>query len=95
MEDGDLAKYISSFGDRLALKSFCRNGTTQKTKMGLFEKLRVKLEKRNNAEENQTQDAEPADSSAGSSNKRRNATHRKIEIGWLHCEGEQRKQIRG
>ncbi|KAK5862890.1 hypothetical protein PBY51_018241 [Eleginops maclovinus] len=109
MEDGDLAKYISSFGDRLALKSFCRNGTTQKTKMGLFEKLRVKLKKRNNAEENEnrktkqarkaeenkTQDAEPADSSAGSSNKRRKATHRKIEIGWLHCEGEQRKQIRG
>ncbi|KAK0142181.1 hypothetical protein N1851_020117 [Merluccius polli] len=114
MEDGDLAKYISSFGDRLALKSFCRNGTTlQKTKMGLFEKLRVKLKKRNNAEENENenrktkqarkpeenkkQDAEPADSSAQSahsSNKGRKASHRKIEIGWLHCEGEQRKQIR-
>ena len=69
MEDDDLAKYLSSFGDRLALRNFCRTGIAlQKHKIGLFEKLRNKQNERK-AEENRKQNAEPGGTSAPASNK--------------------------
>ncbi|KAL2076434.1 hypothetical protein ACEWY4_027962 [Coilia grayii] len=95
MEDEDLAKYLPSFGDRLAVKNFCRNRTAlQSHKKGLFEKLRQKQNEMKAEENRKQKNEEPADTSASTSNKRRKASHRKIEIGWLHCEGGEMKQIR-
>lgn len=82
MEDGELAKYISSFGDRLALMNFCKNQTQlRKQKMGLFEKLRAKLQSRKEVGANEIKDKEPNIQSTIPSRKRGRASHHKIEIG--------------
>lgn len=45
MEDNDLAKYISSYGDCLAIRNWCKCQTSNvKKKHSLFEKLRPKME---------------------------------------------------
>ncbi|XP_035990567.1 uncharacterized protein LOC118562359 [Fundulus heteroclitus] len=101
MEDGDLAKYISSYGDRLALLNFCKAQKTMKTqKMGLFEKLRAKLQMRKESDANKTTDKDsvPKATEEGvlpvPKRRRGKASHRTIEIGWLHCENGQVKHIR-
>ncbi len=54
MEDADLAKYLPSYGDRIALKHFCRRQTpSAKRKLGLFEKLREKMKLRKAANEDE------------------------------------------
>ncbi|KAF3844213.1 hypothetical protein F7725_013554 [Dissostichus mawsoni] len=47
MEDAQLANYLPSYGDRIALFNFCKHHTnTSKRKEGLFDKLRQKLKLR-------------------------------------------------
>ncbi|XP_034530350.1 uncharacterized protein LOC117805870 [Notolabrus celidotus] len=98
MEDGHLAKFVPSFGDRLALVNFCRNQTPlQKRKMGLFEKLRSKLQMKKKTASSPTSTTTgqgPNTESQIPAKKRGKASHRKIEIGWLHSEGGVVKQIR-
>lgn len=95
MEDGDLAKYIPSFGDRLALVNFCKNQTAvQKKKMGLFEKHRSKLRMRKERVSGTDTGHVISTDSQIPVKKRGRATQRKIEIGLLHCENGQLKQIR-
>ncbi len=83
MEDRDLAKYISSYGDGLAL---IKQHLSKKKKMGLLEKFKAKLQMRKEATANKTKDQVPNTESSGSAKKRPRASHRTIEIGWLHSE---------
>lgn len=127
MEDGDLANYLPSYGDRLALFNFCRNQQPiSKRKLGLFHRLRHKLKLRKGAgqdeEENQDEsDLNPSSSatptrqqrtptrhqssraapttsqssrSRASPMRRQRASTRTIEIGWLHRQNNETKQIR-
>lgn len=90
MEDAQLANYLPSYGDRIALFSFCKRHThSSKRKQGLFEKLREKLKLR---KENHSREEVPE-----TSNKTRNRTKRStrnIEIGWVHTDNEVTKQVR-
>lgn len=57
MEDAQLANYLPSYGDRIALFNFCKRQTqSSKRKQGLFEKLREKFKLR---KENHTGEEEP------------------------------------
>ncbi|XP_061576483.1 uncharacterized protein LOC133442491 [Cololabis saira] len=91
MEDVQLAKYLPSYGDRIALFNFCKHQTySMKRKQGLFEKLREKLQLR---KENQTREEEPETSNKTKKAKAKTST-RNIEIGWVHTDGKITKQIR-
>ncbi len=91
MEDADLAKYLPSYGDRIALKHFCRRQTpSAKRKLGLFEKLREKMKLRKAANEDEE---EPQTSNKKASCKAKSCK-RNIEIGWLHDENGVIKQVR-
>ncbi|XP_060754238.1 uncharacterized protein LOC132865727 [Neoarius graeffei] len=98
MEDRELAKYISSYGDRLAVTNFCKNQTSaQRRKMGLFEKLRAKMQLQKEGHGNKPVDEVPKSTSSQSHPRRRGRqSHRKIEIGWLNREKGQAgiKQMR-
>ncbi|KAG9272835.1 hypothetical protein AMEX_G4595 [Astyanax mexicanus] len=89
MEDAELADYLPSYGDRIALFNFCRRKTTSsKRKLGLFEKLREKLKVRKEKDQGEE---EPQ-----SSNKvhRAKKSKRMVEIGWVHTDSNITKQIR-
>ncbi len=91
MEDKQLAQYLPSYGDRIALFNFCKVNTNSnsKRKQGLFEKLREKLKLR---KENHTGEEEPETSQKARG--RRKQGKRFIEIGWIHTENKVTKQIR-
>ncbi|XP_055051696.1 uncharacterized protein [Misgurnus anguillicaudatus] len=89
MEDAELAKYLPSYGDRIALIHFCRHQTPSvKRKLGLFNKLKekMKLRKEENEDEPQTLNKK--------ANCKTKPCTRTIEIGWLHKESEVVKQVR-
>ncbi|KAM9758014.1 uncharacterized protein ACNS7B_005138 [Menidia menidia] len=91
MEDAQLANYLPSYGDRIALFNFCKRQThSAKRKQGLFEKLREKLKLR---KENQTGEEEPGTSNKTKKARAKTAT-RNIEIGWVHTDGKITKQVR-
>ncbi|KAL0161727.1 hypothetical protein M9458_045452 [Cirrhinus mrigala] len=91
MDDADLAKYLPSYGDRIALIHFCRRQTpSAKRKLGLFEKLKekMKLRKEANGDEQEPQTSNKKASCKAKSCKRN------IEIGWIHNENGVIKQVR-
>ncbi|XP_057678137.1 uncharacterized protein LOC130907274 [Corythoichthys intestinalis] len=89
MEDAQLANYLPSYGDRIALFNFCKHQPqSSKRKQGLFEKLSEKLKLR---KENRTESEE---ANTSNKTKRPKPKTRKIEIGWIHTEGQLTKQIR-
>ncbi|XP_057688452.1 uncharacterized protein LOC130913681 [Corythoichthys intestinalis] len=88
MEDAQLAKYLPSYGDRIALFNFCKHQPQSSKRKGLFEKLREKIKHR---KENHTGTEE---SNTSNKTKRPKPKTRKIEIGWIHTEGQLTKQIR-
>ncbi|XP_035996096.1 uncharacterized protein LOC118563930 [Fundulus heteroclitus] len=91
MEDAQLANYLPSYGDRIALFNFCKRQThSAKRKQGLFEKLREKLKLR---KETQTGEEEPGTSNKTKKARAKTAT-RNIEIGWVHTDGKITKQVR-
>ncbi|KAK1899296.1 Urease subunit alpha [Dissostichus eleginoides] len=90
MEDAQLANYLPSYGDRIALFNFCKHHTnTSKRKEGLFDKLRqkLKLRKEGHSEE------EVPETSRKSRRKAKQST-RNIEIGWVHTIDKVTKQVR-
>lgn len=90
MEDKQLAHYLPSYGDRVALLNFCKvNTSSSKRKQGLFEKLREKLKIR---KENHPGEEEPQISQKARG--RPKQCRRIIEIGWIHTENNVTKQIR-
>lgn len=91
MEDAQLANYLPSYGDLIALFNFCKRQTqSSKRKQGLFEKLRDKLQFRN---KNYTVEEEPQTSQRNKRHRAKTST-RIIEIGWVHSEGKITKQVR-
>ena len=90
MEDAQLAPYLPSYGDRVALFNFCKlNTNSSKRKQGLFEKLRQKLKLR---KETHSGEEEP-ETSHKTRGRAKKAT-RNIEIGWIHTENQVPKQVR-
>ncbi|XP_051960711.1 uncharacterized protein LOC127628074 [Xyrauchen texanus] len=92
MEDSALANYIPSYGDRLALFNFCRNqNPASKRKLGLFERLREKMKLRKQSTTEPLSEETPETSKPKS---RAKACKRQIEIGWIHTENKETKQVR-
>ncbi|XP_041834214.1 uncharacterized protein LOC121635197 [Melanotaenia boesemani] len=90
MEDVQLAQYLPSYGDRVALFNFCKlNTNPSKRKQGLFEKLREKLKLR---KETHREEEEPDTSHKAKSRAKRST--RNVEIGWIHTDNEVTKQVR-
>ncbi|KAK7893048.1 hypothetical protein WMY93_022200 [Mugilogobius chulae] len=89
MEDVDLEAHLPSYGDRIALRNFCKSLTqSSKRKQGLFEKLREKLKVR------QSQNGEEEPGPSNYKKKKSKQPKRKIEIGWIHTESKITKQVR-
>ncbi|KAK1897612.1 UDP-N-acetylmuramoyl-L-alanyl-D-glutamate--26-diaminopimelate ligase [Dissostichus eleginoides] len=97
MTDEELGKYIERYGDRLALRAFCRqrtwtNETTVKSgerttvKSSLMEKIRDRLQGKG-------EKADP-DVGPGVGNKHASKDTRRVEIGWLNFEKGKYYQVR-
>ncbi|KAI9546034.1 hypothetical protein NQZ68_031324 [Dissostichus eleginoides] len=97
MTDEELGKYIERYGDRLALRAFCRqrtwtNETTVKSgerttvKSSLMEKIRDRLQEKG-------EKADP-DVGPGVGNKHASKDTRRVEIGWLNFEKGKYYQVR-
>ncbi|XP_057183816.1 uncharacterized protein LOC130550382 [Triplophysa rosa] len=92
MNDSDLASYIPSYGDRLALLNFCRSQKpASKRKLGLFERLREKMKLRKQSTTEPQSEETPGTSKLKSRSK---ASKRQIEIGWIHIDNKETKQVR-
>lgn len=98
MTDEQMANYIKSYGDRVAVLSFCEQTDTDKcsaNKETLLQRLRDRIGTRKMKSK-----TKGALSSAASSMmaRRRNTsaekTSRKIEIGWLHYGENEYQQVR-
>ena len=80
MTDQQLKPYLPSYGDRLAVVSFCRRcegGSGRKAR--LFDRLRSKLQRR-------TERGDEEETSSGQNSASKNAlkTMRKVELGWMN-----------
>ncbi|KAL0164198.1 hypothetical protein M9458_039951, partial [Cirrhinus mrigala] len=92
MDDSVLANYIPSYGDRLALFHFCRSqNPASKRKLGLFERLREKMKLRKQSTTEPQSEETPETSKPKSRSK---ARKRQIEIGWIHADNKETKQVR-
>ncbi|KAL1276398.1 hypothetical protein QQF64_036021 [Cirrhinus molitorella] len=92
MDDSVLANYIPSYGDRLALFHFCRSQKpASKRKLGLFERLREKMKLRKQSTTEPQSKETPETSNPKSRSK---ASKRQIEIGWIHADNKETKQVR-
>lgn len=88
MDDSALANYVPSYGDRIALHNFCKSQKpVSKRKLCLFEKLRekMKLRKENRQKEDEPESSQP---------RPRRKSQRTIEIGWIHKNERETKQVR-
>lgn len=91
MTDQQIAKYIHSYGDRLAVVSFCQRTAACTDKESLLQNLRDKIEARKlGSKSAKTLNVKacvfPKEKNALSRPKNASAekTSRRIEIGWLH-----------
>lgn len=97
MTDEDLKTYLPSYGDRLAVFSFCRrkdNSHSNTRKSKLYERLKTKLSKRKPYDSGiSTNQGEIVQTSQ---TKNATKTMRKIEIGWMHYDDDTKdfKQVR-
>ncbi len=89
MTDDQMRSYFPSYGDRLAVMGFCRRQESEPPcrKSKLFERLKSKLSKRQKTVNSQTE----------TQTTRKNysqRTVRKVEIGWMHYDGQGFVQMR-
>ena len=100
MSDEQMAKYITSYGDRIAVLSFCQQSNTSTTdKETLLQKLRAKIgaRKMKSKKKGVSQSGVVERKAEGMTRPKNNAaekTTRKIEIGWLHFTGIDYHQVR-
>lgn len=94
MTDEELGQYIVSYGDRLALRAFCRQKTGPNEQAGikstLMQKVRDRLRER---EQRYTVNGETAEG-RGVGNKHAAKVSRRIELGWLHYSKGDFHQVR-
>lgn len=101
MDDGTLAGYIPTYGDRIAARRFCLESkganTTDSKKHSLLEKLKKKMGIDSNDETNSDQ-AQTTKSKRtrqyAKSNKWAEKKTRRIELGWIH-DGKQVRKRKG
>lgn len=97
MTDEELGKYIASYGDRLALRAFCRQKTVtiertdqiKTVKTALMQKLRDRLRGKQN-----TPDARPDKADQCVGNRHAAKDTRRVEMGWLHFDDGDYHQVR-
>jgi len=89
MTDDQMRSYFPSYGDRLAVLGFCRRKETEPTcrKSKLFERLKSKLSKRQKIDNSQTENHATRTNIS-------QRTERKVEIGWMHYDGQGFVQMR-
>ncbi|XP_073798489.1 uncharacterized protein [Danio rerio] len=99
MTDEQMAKYVSSYGDRLAIVSFCQQTAASSDKESLLKNLRDKIEARKLGSSKTFRGKRcviPKERNAMARNKNSSAerTTRRIEIGWLHYGRNGYQQVR-
>ncbi|XP_056327829.1 uncharacterized protein LOC130240372 [Danio aesculapii] len=92
MTDDQMKSYFPSYGDRLAVMGFCRRqerepGKRTCRKSKLFERLKSKLTKRQKPDNSQTE-------TQNTTKKHSQRIVRKIEMGWMHHDGQGFVQMR-
>ncbi|PIK44826.1 hypothetical protein BSL78_18305 [Apostichopus japonicus] len=99
MTDKNLAKYLPSYGDRLAVMDFCKSlgKSADKRKTDLLMRLQKKLRRRpeKNISGSESDDERPGhrqNKLTGNANACK--VRRKIEIGWLHYTDRKWKSVR-
>lgn len=87
--DDQMRSYFPSYGDRLTVLGFCRRQETEPTcrKSKLFERLKSKLSKRQKINNSQTENQTTRTNIS-------QRTARKVEIGWMHYDGQGFVQMR-
>lgn len=101
MTDEQMAKYISSYGDRLAVISFCQQTAACSDKESLLQNLRAKIEARKLGSKSAKAlhgkaCVLPKENNLMARHKNLSAerTSRRIEIGWLHFGRNGYQQVR-
>ncbi|XP_034021381.1 uncharacterized protein LOC117505952 isoform X2 [Thalassophryne amazonica] len=102
MTDEQMAKYLPSYGDRVATLSFCcqRNSSTNTDKDILLQRLKEKIGTRKMKSKTKraltdTRNApQTKKDMTRSGNTSAEKTTRKIEVGWLHFSSNQYHQVR-
>ncbi|RXM98944.1 hypothetical protein EOD39_12417 [Acipenser ruthenus] len=107
MDDDSLAKYVPIFGDRIAVRNFCKSRESEykekaeTKKQNLLQKLRDKMMLHNNGKEvvNTGRDGEGYENNSKrrcylKGNRHAVKESRRIELGWLH-EGKQVRKRNG
>ncbi|XP_062316635.1 uncharacterized protein LOC134020504 [Osmerus eperlanus] len=96
MTDDELKQYIERYGDRLALRAFCRQGTVTSesgVKPSLMQRVRDRLRERE-----QLKTSADNGTAAGPSRRVGNSyatkDNRRIEMGWLHYDKVDFHQVR-
>ena len=97
MTDGQIGRCIPSYGDRIAVVSFCNQKNRNTDKEGLLQRLREKIGERKMKSKGghtsvvlQTQQ----EGMARQGNKAGEKSTRRIEIGWLHFDKDGYQQVR-
>ena len=98
MTDEEMAKYIPSYGSRLAVRSFCRIKETDGPTTTSIQRLRQKIaegricKRKGSAAKSSS---EPKDSlMARHKNTNAIRSKRRIEVGWLHYQNHSLHQVR-
>ncbi|XP_049417519.1 uncharacterized protein LOC125879603 [Epinephelus fuscoguttatus] len=101
MTDEQMAKYITSYGDRVAALSFCQQTMCNLDKETLIQRLRDKIATRKMRSRTKgvlcgTSGVlqKPGEGMARQRNTAGEKTSRKIEIGWLHFHSNEYHQVR-
>lgn len=101
MDDDTLKSFFPALGDRLAVKSFCQKSLKKPQKQSLLEKLKRKINTKNNVGADQAGPSTSKPSNDGQTPSAAKKPHKNqkqtrfIQIGWLVEENQnQRKQVR-
>ncbi|XP_059181256.1 uncharacterized protein LOC131960060 [Centropristis striata] len=94
MTDEQMAKYITSYGDRVAVLSFCQQTMCSLDKETLIQRLGDKIETRKMRSRTKGVLQNPGEGMARHRNTAAEKTSRKIEIGWLHFYNNEYHQVR-
>ncbi|MED6259319.1 hypothetical protein ATANTOWER_020816 [Ataeniobius toweri] len=96
MTDEERAKYIPSYGDRLAVVTFCRQREANFNKEGVLNRVRQKIEARRTKRktppgERQQTSVESSGLMARHKNTNAVKSNRRIEVGWLHFQKKKKQ----
>lgn len=93
MTDEQMAKYISSYGDRISVLSFCKQTMSSPDKETLIQRIRDQIETRKMSSRRKGVQ-NPGEGMSRQRNLSAEKSSRKIEIGWLHFDKNEYHQVR-